>query len=101
MKQKMQTWFWPVLGLVVTAAFATYLIAQTTGGVAVKVKRNADGTTTVSFQSVAGKSYRVESSDDMASWEVVSPDFVATGPVTEWRDKRSGTMSRFYRVTAV
>ena len=102
MKQKMQTWFWPLLGLIITAACATYLIAKTTGGgVAVKVKPNADGTTTVSFPGAAGKTYRVESSDDTATWTVVSPDLASSGGAMEWRDTRPFVESRFYRVTAV
>ena len=96
---------WLLLGLVLTAGLICggFLLAQTAGGgVGVKMKTNADGTKTVSFQGVAGKTYRVESSDDGNSWEVASPDLVATSAVTEWRDARgSAAKSRFYQVTVV
>ena len=102
MKQKIQTLSWPVIGLAFMAACATYLLAVTGGGVKLKVETGADGITAVAFEGVAGQTYRVESSDDLATWAAVSPDLSGTGGVTEWRDLRGGTAgARFYRVVTV
>src|ERR1051325_9299270 len=94
---------WLLLGLVLVTGCLCggFLLAQSKNSVSeLKIQPNSDGTTTVFFQSAAGKTYHVESSDNMATWGVVSPNLSSTGSITEWVDTRSASEGkRFYRVS--
>ena len=101
MKTKSMTWLGVllVLGLLVTDA-----VAATGGAVplVVRLQPNADGSTTVRFQGTTGAGYRIESSDNLEAWTVVSVSVTAAGDWTEWRDIRPAAQAqRFYRVTGV
>lgn len=88
--------------LLAVGLFAVQLIAASGGAgvLQVKLRQNADGTSTVLFQGGAGGSYGIESSDNLESWTVVAESVVAQADWTEWNDTRLPAQAqRFYRVT--
>ena len=55
-----------------------------------------------SFESVAGKNYRVEASADLLDWQPLGEIIPGTGQVVEVLDESAtGVASRFYRVKVV
>ena len=61
------------------------------------------GSFTVSWASVVGKVYRVQSSTDLISnsWTDVSTDIAATGTTSSWTDSSATGAKKFYRVRLV
>ncbi len=69
---------------------------------------NAPGTNTITFPTLAGRTYRVWYSDDLVTWHPAGNAFQATAdnPAFTWSDDGtqtspppSGTTRRFYRIT--
>jgi hypothetical protein len=60
----------------------------------------ADGTITLVWQAFPGKTYRVQSTTDLASgsWSTLGADVTATGSTARATDDASGNAQRFYRV---
>jgi len=53
----------------------------------------------VSFATSPGRSYRVEASDDLATWPISSPPFAGDGELKQWTDPGMPTGGkRFYRI---
>lgn len=59
--------------------------------------QSSSGTHTLTWQSVLGRVYVVESSNDMQSWQQASQPQFGTGSVMTWQDA-SPTPAEFYRV---
>ena len=63
----------------------------------------SNGDLALSFPSVAGKTYRIESKDDitLASWTLAEDQILATGPSIAITDfgVAASFLKRFYRVT--
>ncbi len=53
---------------------------------------------TVTWSSVAGRTYRVQACGDVLSWQDVSADITATASATSWDDPAPGGTKKFYRV---
>jgi hypothetical protein len=69
------------------------------------ITQNGSGYLVVQFQSVAGKNYRIEYSNDLATWSTATLSVPATGTSTQWIDDGSLTgglnfliTRRYYRV---
>ncbi len=67
------------------------------------ITRNGSGQNVLVFQSVAGKNYRIEFSNDLATWSTATTSVPATGASTQWTDDATLTgglpgTQRFYRV---
>ena len=63
-------------------------------------KDSLTGFVTVTWDSVPGKSYTLEASSDLISWEVASSGIMAVGAATLQLDPRAGgAEQRFYRVS--
>jgi hypothetical protein len=60
----------------------------------------------IQFNSVPGRTYTIEYSDDLVTWNIAVPSIVASANVTQWYDdgppktlsKPGSVPSRFYRV---
>ena len=60
----------------------------------------------IQFNSVPGRTYTIEYSDDLVTWKIAVPSIVASANVTQWYDdgppktlsKPGSVPSRFYRV---
>jgi hypothetical protein len=61
------------------------------------------GSFTVTWASVVGKVYRVQSSTTLTgnSWSNVSTDITATAATSSWTDASAGGVTKFYRVGLV
>jgi len=65
-----------------------------------------DGTSTVTFPTETGRTYRVQASPDLLSWTPASPVFPGTGDRLSWVDtgipaSGPGAQRRFYRIELV
>ena len=60
----------------------------------------------IEFNSVPGRTYTIEYSDDLVTWNIAVPSIVASANVTQWYDdgppktlsKPSAVPARYYRV---
>ncbi|MFT7301364.1 MAG: hypothetical protein ACI8UZ_000196 [Akkermansiaceae bacterium] len=62
------------------------------------VERNADGTVTLSWSSVDGGRYTVDSSIDLEGWDEITDDINSQGETTSFTTPASEAEKAFYRV---
>jgi len=79
------------------------LLPEVTLPFAITSIRFTNGVALITWNSVAGQTYRLQYKNNLADtvWQAAAPDITATGPTTTLADALGSTTHRFYRVMLV